>query len=79
MLTRRVRYIHLMFAAHALIEADGAWSDSFQPAERSMDDLADTQRAEIAALFPDLAEAAAGVPAARLSLKAYEARVLLAA
>ena len=75
----RVSYIHLMFDSHELIEADGAWSESFQPADRSLRDMDAAQRAEIALLFPDLAEGLARFPAARLSLKAHEARVFLAA
>ncbi len=75
-MTRGVSYIHLMFDAHELIEADGAWSESFQPAERTLD--AD-QRIEIAALFPHVFADDTGYVAARLSLKAHEVRVLLAA
>ena len=78
-LTRGVTYLHLMFDNHEVIEADGAWSESFQPAARSLRDLGDEQRAEIVALFPDLAGGPVSVPAARLTLKAHEARVLLAA
>ncbi len=75
-LTRGVCYIHLLFDAHELIEAEGAWTESFQPAARTVGAMDDDQRAEIAALFPDLTHS---FPAARLTLKGYEARVLLAA
>ena len=78
-LTRGISYLHLLFDDHELIEADGAWAESFQPAERALRDLEDEQRAEIVALFPDLAEGIARFPAARPTLKAHEARVLLAA
>ena len=77
-LTRGITYLHLMFDSHELVEADGAWSESFQPAGRALHDLEVEQRAEIAVLFPDLG-AVARFPAARLTLKAHEARVLLAA
>ena len=78
-LTRGVTYLHLMFDAHELIEADGAWAESFQPAERTLGDLDADQRAEIEALFPTMALGGVCFPAARLSLKSHEARVLLAA
>ncbi len=51
-----VTYIHLLFDAHELIEADGAWTESFQPADRTLDGMDAAQRAEIEALFPELAE-----------------------
>ena len=76
MVTRGVRYIHLLFDAHELIEAEGAWTESFQPAARTLGAMDEDQRAEIALLFPNMTQ---GFPAARLALKGYEARVLLAA
>ncbi len=78
-LTNGVTHIHLMFDAHELIEADGAWSASFQPAARTLSDMGAGQRAEIEALFPELAASVVSFPAARLPLKSHEARVLLAA
>ncbi|MEO8244455.1 MAG: Hint domain-containing protein, partial [bacterium] len=72
-------YLHLLFDAHELIEADGAWTESFQPATRTLNNMADDQRAEIEALFPALVVEADGYPAARLTLKSHEARVLLSA
>ena len=60
------------------VRADGAWSESFQPGEMTLEGLGAEQRAEILALFPELATGAS-FPAARLSLKAKEARVLLSA
>ena len=78
-LTQGIQYLHLMFDAHELITADGAWSESFQPAARTLHDLGADQRAEIEALFPGLALGETRFQAARLSLKSHEARVLLAA
>jgi hypothetical protein len=75
-LTPGVTYIHLLFDAHELIEAEGAWTESFQPATRTCDALDEAQRAEIAALFPEF-DQGIDYPAARLTLKRYEARVLL--
>ncbi|MCW1917628.1 Hint domain-containing protein [Rhodobacter sp. KR11] len=72
-----VTYIHLLFDAHEIIQAEGAWTESFQPAARMLSEMEAETRAEIEALFPDLSHQ--GFPAARLSLKAHEAKVLLAA
>lgn len=72
-----VTYIHIMCDAHAIIMANGAWTESFQPAGRMLAGMEADQRAELLALMPDLA-ALPSFPAARRSLKAHEARVLLA-
>ncbi len=74
-----VTYVHILFDGHEIVCADGAWSESFQPAQRMMDGMDAAQADEILALFPDLPRAEVAFPAARLSLKAHEARVLLAA
>jgi hypothetical protein len=76
MATQGVRYIHLLFDAHELIEAEGAWTESFQPAARTLGGMDAEQREEIELLFPELTQRFA---TARRALKAYEARVLLAA
>lgn len=78
-LTAGVIYIHLLFDRHEIICADGAWTESFQPAMRMVKGMDEAQRTEIAELFPELAAEEFDFPAARLSLKAHEARVLLAA
>ncbi|MCC1480678.1 Hint domain-containing protein [Roseibaca sp. Y0-43] len=74
-------YIHLMFDEHQIIRADGAWSESFQPGVKTLAGMGDEQRAEIFALFPELAMKSGqdGYVAARLSLKEHEARALLGA
>ncbi|MBN2761202.1 MAG: Hint domain-containing protein [Rhodobacteraceae bacterium] len=74
-------YIHLMFDEHQIIRADGAWSESFQPGVKTLAGMGEEQRAEIFALFPELAIKSGqdGYVAARLSLKEHEARALLAA
>ena len=74
-----VTYLHILFDGHEIVCADGAWSESFQPAQRMLDGMGAEQADEILALFPDLPLAEVAFPAARLSLKAHEARVLLAA
>ena len=74
-----VSYIHLLFDCHELVQADGAWSESFQPADRTLTNMGCDQRGEIEALFPELSQGVISFPAARLTLKSYEARVLLVA
>lgn len=78
-ITPGVSYIHVMFDRHEIVCADGAWSESFQPAQRMLDGMGEAQQDEILALFPDLPLSEVAFPSARLSLKAHEARVLLAA
>lgn len=74
-----VRYLHLMFDHHEVVLADGAWSESFQPGDRSLRGVGDEQRAEILALFPELAspDGLEAYGAARPSLKSHEASILL--
>jgi Ca2+-binding RTX toxin-like protein len=73
-----VTYIHLLFDRHEIVQSDGIWTESFQPAERSLNALEAEVRDEILKLFPELAVDGDGFLGARLSLKAHEARVLLA-
>ncbi|MDZ4396010.1 Hint domain-containing protein [Cypionkella sp.] len=74
-----VTYIHVLLDHHEIIHANGSWTESFQPAERMLDAMEDGPRAEIAALFPELSDRHADFTAARLTLKAHEAKVLLLA
>ena len=76
-----VSYIHVMCDAHQIIRAEGAWSESFQPAEAVLNALDAATRAELLGLFPELATAQgiAGFDAARPVLNASEVRALLAA
>lgn len=76
---QNVSYIHLMFDNHEVILADGAWSESFQPGDYSLQGVGQAIRNEILSLFPELATPAGlnGYPAARRSLKAGEARLLI--
>ena len=77
-LTPGVTYIHLLFARHEIICANGAWTESFQPAEPMLGSMEIAQRDEIEMIFPGLALGGVQYPSARLTLKAHEARVLLA-
>ncbi|WP_422049039.1 Hint domain-containing protein [Shimia sp.] len=73
-----VEYIHFMCDHHEVVLADGAWSESFQPGEYSLDGIGREQRDEIYALFPELQklEGLKRYTAARLSLKRDEAKLL---
>lgn len=76
-----VSYLHVMFDAHEIIRADGAWTESFQPGDMTLRGLDDPQRDELFAIFPELRQQArpGNWASARLSLKAHEVRVLMAA
>ena len=76
----QVTYLHLLFDRHEVIRADGVWSESFQPGPRSLGGLDADQQAEIFAVFPEMDHPVTEetYAAARLTLKAHEARVLLA-
>jgi hypothetical protein len=70
-----VRYIHLMCPAHEIILAENAWTESYQPGAASRDDP--ELCAELQLLFPDkLPSEAIDYPAARLSAKRHEARMI---
>ena len=79
--TAEVTYLHLLFDRHELVLADGAWSESFQPGDRTLQGLDADQRDELFRIFPELVTTAElpRFDAARTTLKAFEARVLLAA
>lgn len=73
-----VTYVHLLLDSHEILLSEGVWSESFQPGDRTIGDFDDETRAEVLALFPELAEAPAAraYPAARITLKAREAALL---
>lgn len=73
-----VEYVHLMFDRHQVIFAEGLATESFLPGPMVMDGFEAAVREEICALFPELdPDTGAGYgPAARLSLKGYEAGAL---
>lgn len=49
-----LRYIHFMCDRHEVVLANGAWTESFQPDDRTLGGLVHSQRAEILELFPAL-------------------------
>lgn len=62
-----VSYLHLLFQAHEVILANGAWTESFHPDDDIMKNIGHRQRREILNLFPEIATlgAARRFPAAR--------------
>ena len=78
---RAISYLHVMCDVHEIILADGAWSESFQPGDTTIDGMDDASRVELFEVFPELREASSRKTygAARLSLKAHEVRVLMSA
>ena len=74
-----VHYIHIMCEQHQVILADGAWTESFQPGDYSLEGLQDAQRNEIFTLFPELhsAEGLQQFQSARTVVKKFEARLLM--
>ncbi|AZL57529.1 hypothetical protein EI545_00915 [Tabrizicola piscis] len=76
--TDGISYIHILFDQHEIVQSDGIWTESFQPAERMLSAMETEVRAEVLALFPALAQVDGQITSARPSLKAHEARVLLA-
>jgi Ca2+-binding RTX toxin-like protein len=70
-------YIHLMFDSHEIIRANGAWSESYQPGSLTLAGMDEGPRQELLELFPDL-RLRFLFPAARLSLKLHEAKLLMA-
>lgn len=75
---RSVTYIHLLFDQHEIICGDGAWTESFQPGAQTLESMQSPQRAEVLSLFPELRQGAA-YPAARMTLKGFEAKALIEA
>ncbi|AJE45570.1 Hint domain-containing protein [Celeribacter indicus] len=73
-----VEYFHILFDRHEVVFADGAPAESFHPGDTGATALDRAARDEILALFPQLAAGwHAYGRAARVSLRAYEARALL--
>ena len=71
-------YYHLLFDTHELIYAAGIASESFHPGEKAIGSMAEDARDELLAIFPRLADVAAGSygPCVRPTTKSFEAAVL---
>lgn len=76
--TSGVSYFHILFESHQVVLSNGAWTESFQPADCSIRGLGDDQLIEVLGLFPELADTAHAVfwPAARRVLERHEAQQL---
>lgn len=73
-----VTYLHFMFDRNEVVLANGAWTESFQPADVTLKGLGNAQRNEIFELFPEL-KPTTGVEvlnAARHMAEQNEARLL---
>lgn len=72
-----IRYTHIMFDAHQIIEANGVLSESFFLSEHSLSGVEANQRRELLALFPSLGDGLDqfGTTTA-MTLRAHEAEVL---
>lgn len=79
LLTKGITYVHLMFDQHEIVHSDGCWTESFQPGATVLSGMQDAQRDEVLELFPELGANPHSYPAARPSLRAYEAKVMLSA
>jgi Hint domain len=76
-----VGYVHLLFDRHQVIFSEGLATESFLPGPQTAQSFEAEAVAEICTLFPELDPATGDgySPAARRTLRAYEARVLMAA
>jgi hypothetical protein len=70
-----VTYVHLMFDGHEVVFANGLEAESFLPGPGAMAGVEADLRAELLALFPDLADEDAPRPA-RALLKGWEGAML---
>ncbi|MGR3794718.1 Hint domain-containing protein [Vannielia sp. SX4] len=71
-----VIYIHIMFDAHEIIMAEGAWTESYQPGAHVLGEMEDEQREEIFEIFPELRADANSIVTARMALKKREVTAL---
>lgn len=51
----RATYIHFMCETHEIVLSDGAWTESFQPGDDTLQGIDADQREELFLLFPELA------------------------
>ncbi|GAW36125.1 hypothetical protein RA2_03193 [Roseovarius sp. A-2] len=74
----RVTYVHVMFEAHEIVEAEGVASESFFIGDYLCHETS-ALRAELVALFPELRGALPQMTAARRLLRGHEAGLLRSA
>lgn len=73
-------YLHFLCDNHEVVLSNGAWTETFQPGEASLQGLQSAQRDEVLSLFPELATQGGltNYESARKSLKKHETRLLIA-
>lgn len=71
-----ITYVHLLFDRHEVVYAEGAQSESLYTGEQALRAVGEAARAEILALFPELADGAAS--GARMLLNGRQGRNLAA-
>jgi len=73
-----VEYFHILFDDHEVIQANGMWSESFQPGKHAVDHMEEPLRREIVSFFPELdyESGVSRVQSAHASLRKKEVRVL---
>lgn len=71
-----VEYFHIAFDTHEVIYSEGLETESFHPAADTVSVLSEPQRDELYAIFPELVDGIAGMPAARVGLKARDGHAL---
>jgi Ca2+-binding RTX toxin-like protein len=76
--TAGTTYIHFMFDQHEVVLGNGAWTESFQPGDQTLQGIGNAQRTEILELFPELktVEGLEAYQSARKTLKKHEAKLL---
>jgi hypothetical protein len=75
-----VDYVHLLFDRHQVVFSEGLATESFLPGPQTTKSFESDMVAEICALFPEIdPETGKGYsPAARRTLRPFEAQLLLA-
>lgn len=71
-----VEYFHIAFDTHEVIYSEGLETESFHPAADTVSVLSEPQREELYAIFPELEEGIAAMPAARIGLKGRDGHAL---
>ncbi len=76
----KATYIHFMCETHEIVLSDGAWTESFQPGDDTLQGIDADQREELFLLFPELAtkEGLRRYRAARKTLQQTEAGLITA-
>lgn len=72
-------YVHFMCDQHEVVLSNGAWTETFQPGDMTLNGMGNAQRTEIFEIFPEL-KTVSGVEnyvAARRTLKRHEASLLM--